>query len=194
MTDSSVIPAQPLEPAAATPTPTDPAPGAVVPGTIPAPAPAKPAEPAPAPASQPAEPKPAPAAPPTDPTPKPQAPKPAQAAPPTDPAPKPADPKPDAGEQLSRMAGIALDASARAAASEIGIRPDRIAYAVKLADLGGIDVTADGAAEKIAAAIAKVAEVLPELKGSAAGTGSLGNHPRKIGDAIDPFERGFDKG
>ena len=88
----------------------------------------------------------------------------------------------------------ALDAETRATALAQGVRPDRIAYAVRLADLNGIDITADGAADKISAAIGKVLADVPELKGGV-GTGSMGNHPRQAATAEeknrDDFRRGL---
>ena len=96
--------------------------------------------------------------------------------------------------QLTQALELALDAEARAAAAGLGIKADRVRYAVRLADLSGIDLTKEGAAEKVSAAIGKVLEALPELRGGA-GTGSVGNHPRQQQTpeeaALAEFRRGL---
>ncbi|MEG1842817.1 MAG: hypothetical protein RR296_01090 [Clostridia bacterium] len=96
--------------------------------------------------------------------------------------------------QLTKALELALNAEARAAAAGLGVRADRVRYTVKLADLSGIDLGKEGACEKVSAAISKVLEVMPELKGGA-GTGSLGNPPRQQltpqDTAVQEFRRGL---
>ena len=67
-------------------------------------------------------------------------------------------------------------------------------YAIRLADLSGIDLTQADAAEKIGQALTKVLTDLPELRSAGAGTGGSGDHPRKVGAEPDAFTRGFLKG
>ena len=62
--------------------------------------------------------------------------------------------------------------SAQAAAAALGVKPERLDYAIKLADLSSIevgdDMKVDG--EAVKAAIQKVVDDLPELAGAAAST------------------------
>ena len=109
------------------------------------------------------------------------------------------DKEPDATNELEQTRAtmtsaidIALKSTVRAAAVEAGIKAERVDYAVRLADLSGIDILAADAQEKIATAIGKVLADVPELKGTVGvGTGSLGNHARQSTKTLDAFERGF---
>ena len=58
--------------------------------------------------------------------------------------------------------------SAQAAASALGIKPERVAYALKLADLSGVKVEDDMAVDQQAVtdALKKVLDDLPELAGT----------------------------
>lgn len=96
--------------------------------------------------------------------------------------------------QLTKALELALNAEARAAAAGLGVKADRIQYAVRLADLSGIDLTQADAAQKVSAAIGKVLEALPELRGGA-GTGSLGGHARQQQmNEQDKAQAEFDRG
>lgn len=101
--------------------------------------------------------------------------------------PKAGDPQtPSAEERLVTANARLLDAELRSAAALAGVPKARIPYAVRMAETKGIDLNAEDAAEKIAAAMEKVLSDVPELRSSAGvGTGSVGNFARRT-EAIDP--------
>ena len=130
--------------------------------------------------------KPAEPATPTEPT------KPAEPATPTEPT-KPAAPtkpvEPDYKAQAADYAAKAINAEARSALSALGVPAAKLGMAVKLAELGGIDINDKDASDKIAAAAQKVLELVPEFKGGA-GTGATlptSRNPK----ALDDFQRGY---
>lgn len=94
--------------------------------------------------------------------------------------------QPDAEKQLEAAQQRIMTAELRSAAALAGVPKERIPYVLRLADTTGIDLNANDAGEKIEAAIGKVLTDLPELRGSAGGTGSTGNFARKTGEAEDP--------
>jgi len=96
------------------------------------------------------------------------------------------DDAPDHAKQLEAAQQRIMTAELRSAAALAGVPKERIPYVLKLADTTGIDLNANDAGEKIEAAIGKVLTDLPELRGSAGGTGSTGNFARKTGEAEDP--------
>lgn len=63
-------------------------------------------------------------------------------------------------------------ASAQAAAVQLGVRPERVDYALKLANLSGVEVGEDMAVDgdAVAAALKKVLDDLPELAGAVTST------------------------
>ena len=96
------------------------------------------------------------------------------------------DDAPDPAKQLEAAQQRIMTAELRSAAALAGVPKERIPYVLRLADTTGIDLNANDAGEKIEAAIGKVLTDLPELRGSAGGTGSTGNFARKTGEAEDP--------
>lgn len=94
--------------------------------------------------------------------------------------------QPDAAAQLAAANQRALQAELRGAAAIAGVPRDRIPYVLRLADTSGIDLTAADADAKVTAAIEAVLADLPELRGGAVGTGSVGNFARKSTTAEDP--------
>lgn len=83
-------------------------------------------------------------------------------------------------KRLKAMEQTLLATTAQAAASKLGVPEARVQYALKMAELDGIDVTAADAAERVRAAIAKVIADVPELAPKAAeGTGSAGAFRRE---------------
>jgi outer membrane biosynthesis protein TonB len=100
---------------------------------------------------------------------------------------KPAEP--DYKAEAESYAARAIQAEARSALSGLGVPAARLDAALKVADLAGIDLKDAKAGEKIAAAAAKVLELVPEFKGGA-GTGSTVSTPRKPG-TLDDFQRGY---
>lgn len=96
------------------------------------------------------------------------------------------DDAPDPAKQLEAAQQRIMTAELRSAAALAGVPKERIPYVLKLADTTGIDLNANDAGEKIEAAIGKVLTDLPELRGSAGGTGSTGNFARKTGEPEDP--------
>lgn len=74
-----------------------------------------------------------------------------------------------------------LNMTAHAMAVSIGVQPDRVEQAIKLAGLEEIDVTAADADAKIKAAIEKVIGEVPEFA-APANTGSAGTHRRTTPD------------
>ena len=94
--------------------------------------------------------------------------------------------KPEAEERLEKARQRIMTAEMRSAAALAGVPKERIGYVLKLADTTGIDLDADDADEKIAAAIGKVLDDLPELRGKPGGTGAVGNFARRTGETEDP--------
>ena len=72
----------------------------------------------------------------------------------------------------------AVQAELRTAAALAGVPKERIPYVLRLCDTEGIDLDA---------AVAKVLEAVPELRGGA-GTGSTGNFARRNGGAEDALD------
>lgn len=70
--------------------------------------------------------------------------------------------------RVSAAKQAVLHLSAQAAASALGIKPERVAYALKLADLSGVKVEDDMAVDQQAVtdALKKVLDDLPELAGT----------------------------
>lgn len=101
---------------------------------------------------------------------------------------KPAEP--DYKAQAADYAARVVRAEAKAALVAMGVPAARLYAALKIADLNGIDPNDAKAGEKIAAAAAKVLEIVPEFKGGA-GTGSAVATPRKSGGELDDFQRGY---
>ena len=96
------------------------------------------------------------------------------------------NPAVDFEAQLATSNARLAEAQLRSAAALAGVPKGRIAYAMRMADVSGIDPLADDAADKYAAAIDKVLSDVPELRGSAGGTGSTGNFARKTGEPEAP--------
>lgn len=101
---------------------------------------------------------------------------------------KPAEP--DYKAQAADYAARVVRAEAKTALVAMGVPAARLDAALKIADLNGIDPNDAKAGEKIAAAAAKVLEIVPEFKGGA-GTGSAVATPRKSGGELDDFQRGY---
>lgn len=90
-------------------------------------------------------------------------------------------------ERVAQMQAKLGEYQLRTAAALAGVPKERIPYAMRMADVTGLDPSAADAAAQYAAAIAKVLEAVPELRGGAGvGTGSVGNFARRSPDAIDP--------
>lgn len=90
-------------------------------------------------------------------------------------------------ERVAQMQAKLGEYQLRTAAALAGIPKERIPYAMRMADVEGLDPSAADAAAQYTAAIEKVLEAVPELRGGAGvGTGSVGNFARKSADAIDP--------
>ena len=81
----------------------------------------------------------------------------------------------------------AVQAELRTAAALAGVPKERIPYVLRMCDTEGIDLDAADARDKLDAAVAKVLEVVPELRGGA-GTGSTGNFARRNGGAEDALD------
>ena len=80
-----------------------------------------------------------------------------------------------------------LAAELRTAAALAGVPKERIPYVLRMCDTEGIDLDAADAQDKLDAAVAKVLEAVPELRGGA-GTGSTGNFARRNGGAEDALD------
>lgn len=80
-----------------------------------------------------------------------------------------------------------INAEARVQAVTLGIRPERVAYALKLADLSAVDVDDSGNPDEAAikAALEAVLKDLPELKGAPAPQGPSGADFNGGGSAAD---------
>lgn len=70
----------------------------------------------------------------------------------------------------------AVQAELRTAAALAGVPKERIPYVLRMCDTEGIDLDAADAQDKLDAAVAKVLEAVPELRGGA-GTGSTATLP-----------------
>ena len=87
-----------------------------------------------------------------------------------------------------RLLGMAL----RLSALSLGVAPERVDAVRRLADLEGVDLNGEQAAQQVEAAVRRVLEEVPELAGAAAlTTGSVGGHPRALSRPADPFLKGF---
>ena len=87
-----------------------------------------------------------------------------------------------------RLLGMAL----RLSALSLGVAPERADAVRRLANLEGIDLNGEQAAQQVEAAVRRVLEEVPELAGGAAlTTGSVGSHPRALSRPADPFLKGF---
>ena len=81
----------------------------------------------------------------------------------------------------------AVQAELRTAAALAGVPKERIPYVLRMCDTEGIDLDAADAQDKLDAAVAKVLEAVPELRGGT-GTGSTGNFARRNGGAEDALD------
>lgn len=97
----------------------------------------------------------------------------------------------DSAARIAWLSAQLLNARATAAATALGVRPERVKYAIRLSDFGGIDVTQEDADRRISAAIKQVVNELPELKGGAQGTGTQGAFARQSNAQPGAFERGL---
>ena len=80
----------------------------------------------------------------------------------------------------------------RLSALSLGVAPERADAVRRLADLEGVDLNGEQAAQQVEAAVRRVLEEVPELAGAAAlTTGSVGSHPRALSRPADPFLKGF---
>ena len=87
-----------------------------------------------------------------------------------------------------RLLGMAL----RLSALSLGVAPERADAVRRLANLEGVDLNGEQAAQQVEAAVRRVLEEVPELAGGAAlTTGSVGSHPRALSRPADPFLKGF---
>lgn len=82
--------------------------------------------------------------------------------------------KDDSAEKISKANARLVKSEAKAAAIAAGVKPEKVPYVVKLADLDGIDVDDDDGpdSDAIKKAIDKVLKDMPEFKAQAAGGGS----------------------
>ena len=100
------------------------------------------------------------------------------------------EPKKDDNDLAARVVTAnarAVQAELRTAAALAGVPKERIPYVLRLCDTEGIDLDAADAQDKLDAAVAKVLEAVPELRGGA-GTGSTGNFARRNGGAEDALD------
>ncbi len=102
------------------------------------------------------------------------------------------DPLAQANEKLAFMTEKLLTACAQAEAAKLSIPENRVPYVLRMADLNGIDPTAEDAAGMVREVLEKVVADVPELRGG--GTGSPGAFRRKVETPMDAFERGFRNG
>ena len=82
-------------------------------------------------------------------------------------------------EQMTAMKARLGESQLRTAAALAGVSRERIPYVLRMADVSGIDPDAQDAADRYQQAVDKVLTDLPELRGNAAGTGSVGNFARR---------------
>lgn len=82
----------------------------------------------------------------------------------------------DSAEKISKANARLVKAEAKAAAIAAGVKPEKIPYVVKLADLDGIDVDDDEGpdGDAIKKAIDKVLKDMPEFKAQASGSSDSG--------------------
>ena len=109
-------------------------------------------------------------------------------------------PKPDpaaelvvANQRITDISAMLLTAKAEAAAATLGVKPERIKHAVRMAELSGIDPMTDAADATIGEKLQAVIAAIPEMLGSS-GTGSSGAFRRQDTTTIDPFSKGFKQG
>lgn len=71
-----------------------------------------------------------------------------------------------AAVQVNAAKQSLLQMSARSAAAQLGVKPERLDFVLKLADLSGVDIGDDMQvdADKVTAAVQAVLDVVPELK------------------------------
>ena len=99
----------------------------------------------------------------------------------------PADKADDLAARVVTANARAVQAELRTAAALAGVPKERIPYVLRLCDTEGIDLDAADAQDKLDAAVAKVLEAVPEMRGGA-GTGSTGNFARRNGGAEDALD------
>jgi len=98
-----------------------------------------------------------------------------------------------ANQRITDMSAKLLNAKAEAAAATLGVKPERIKHAVRMAELAGIDPMTDTADATIGEKLQAVIAAIPEMLGSS-GTGSSGAFRRQDTAPIDPFTKGFKQG
>lgn len=98
-----------------------------------------------------------------------------------------------ANQKITSMAQTLLTAKAEAKAAALGVKPERLKHAVRMAELGGIDPMADDADGKIGEKLQAIVTEMPELLGGT-GTGASGAFRRQENKPVDPFEKGFKQG
>ncbi len=98
-----------------------------------------------------------------------------------------------ANQRITDMGSALLAAKAEAKAAALGVKPERLKHAVRMAELAGIDPMADGADGLIGDKLQAVLTDMPELLGSA-GTGASGAFRRPDTTPIDPFLKGLKQG
>lgn len=87
-----------------------------------------------------------------------------------------------------------LQMSARSAATQLGVKPERLDFVLKLADLSGVDIGDDMQvdADKVTAAVQSVLDVIPELKTASAPPTTPAANPASIPQAAgkdNPWSR-----
>lgn len=98
----------------------------------------------------------------------------------------------EADAKIAWLSTELLTAKATAAATALGVRPEKVKYVLKLSELSGIDISDKDAYKRISAAVKQVISELPELKGEAANTtGTQGYFARQASVPMTAFERGF---
>ena len=98
----------------------------------------------------------------------------------------------EADAKIAWLSTELLTAKATAAATALGVRPEKVKYVLRLSELGGIDISDKDADKRISAAVKQVISELPELKGEAANTtGTQGYFARQASVPMTAFERGF---
>lgn len=75
-----------------------------------------------------------------------------------------------------------LQMSARSAATQLGVKPERLDFVLKLADLSGVDIGDDMQVDtdKVTAAVQSVLDVIPELKTTSAPPTTPAANPASI--------------
>lgn len=112
------------------------------------------------------------------------------AAPPVNTAPDPATQLAVANQRITDMRTALLTAKAEAKAAALGVKPERLKYALRMAELAGIDPMADDADGKIGEKLQAIVTDMPELIGGG-GTGSSGAFRRQ---GTKPEEDAFTRG